>query len=546
MIKGVEKEMAENKDLKKDVELKEEEKETTPVVENKNEIKETTGSSVEIYDEEDDDFEVEEVKKPKKKIKKKWIVLGIVALIIIFLIVRGFLAGKNAKLPVETVDVAKGTIENIISVSGTVESADTQSVFADVAAPISTLNVKVGDKVASGDVLFTYDESSLELSEKTAELAIKQAKGNYNALYSGAAAADRDYAKGMNAQQINERLDAITEEIDALNYKITEKNNRMSQTATDLQKTMNDVNQNGIADGTAEDYLDGNDGYITRRENDNNDSNISESNKQMSLALQESYLEVTNAMKNDPEIQGWQRQITDLQEEQSHLSSAKAAIVNGGTATATKATLETQELTQGDAIAKIQEAKDGIKAGCNAVITEVAVVEGATVTSGTKILSLANLDDVQVNMQVSKTDLPKISVGQKVDITINGKAYNGEITQISGSATKNANGVAVVDTTIKVTNPDKDIILGVEANNKIHAEKAENTIVLPYEYVLTDEEGDYVFVLENGVAVRKAVTIGISTSTEAQIVEGLSENDKVITTNLDVLTDGMPVVAMEM
>ena len=161
------------------------------------------------------------------------------------------------------------------------------------------------------------------------------------------------------------------------------------------------------------------------------------------------------------------------------------------------------------------------------------------------MVTLANLDDVQVSVQVSKTDLPKISLGQKVDITINGKAYTGEITQISGSATKNANGVAVVDTKIKVTNPDNEIILGVEANNKIHAEKADNTIVLPYEYVLTDAEGDYVFVLENGTAVRKAVKIGISTSTEAQIVEGLSENDKVITTNLDTLTDGMPVATME-
>ena len=61
----------------------------------------------------------------------------------------------------------------------------------------------------------------------------------------------------------------------------------------------------------------------------------------------------------------------------------------------------------------------------------------------------------------------------------------------------------------------------------------------------TDAEGDYVFVLENGTAVRKAVKIGISTSTDAQIVEGLSENDKVITTNLDTLTDGMPVATME-
>ena len=538
--------MADIKDLKKDVELKEgENKENlTPVADDNNEIKETTGSSVEIYDE-DDDTEVEEYKKPKKKLKKRWIVLGVIALLIIFFVVRGIIASKNYKVPVETYDVAKGNIENILSVSGTVESADSKSYFADVAAPIDTLNVKVGDKVANGDVLFTYDESALELSEKNAELAIKNAKGSYNALYAGTGAADRNYAQGMNAQQINDRLDALNEEIDAINYKITEKQNRMNKTISDLQKTLLDVNQNGIADGSAEGYLDGNDEYITRRENDNRDSDISESNKQMSLAVQESLADAQNAAANDPEIQAWQRQINDLQQEQAHLSSAKAAQVNGGTATAAKATMEQQELTQGDVIAKIQAAKDGVKAEFNGVVTAVDVVEGATVTSGTKIVSLANLDDVQINMQVSKTDLPKLSVGQKVDIKINGKDYQGEISQISGTATKNSNGVAVVDTIVKVTNPDSDIILGVEANNKIHAEKAENTIVLPYEYVMTDAEGDYVFVLENGTAVRRPVTIGISTSTEAQIVDGLSENDKVITTNLETLTDGMAVTAME-
>lgn len=536
--------MADNKDLQKDVELKEKDEKVTPAAEDKNEIKETTGSTVEIYDEDDDD-EVEVYKKPKKKIKKKWIVLGIVALLIIFFIVRGFFAAKNAVLPVETVDVSKGTIENILSVSGTVESADSKSYFADVVAPVDQVNVKVGDKVSSGDVLFTYDEAQLDIAEKTAQLDIKQAKGSYSALYSGAGAADREYAKGMNAQQINERLDAITAEMDAIDNKIQEKQNRMSQTLTDLNKTMLDVNQNGIADGTAEAVLDGNDGYITRRENDNNDSDVSESNKQMSLALQESILEVQDALKNDPEIQAWQRDKTALAEEQAHLTSAKAAQVNGGQATVQKASMESVQINKEDQIAKIENAKGGIKAEFNGVVTELDVVEGATLAAGTKTITLANLDDVQVNVQISKSDLPKIAVGQKVDIKINGKDYTGEITKISGSAAKNANGVAVVDTTIKVTNPDSDIILGVEASNKIHAEKAENTIVLPYEYVSTDADGDYVYVLEDGKAVRKPVTIGISTSTEAQITEGLSENDKVITSNLEILTDGMPVVAME-
>ena len=135
--------MADNKELNKEVENKEEKK--VSAAESNNEIKETTGSSVEIYDEYDEE-ELEVTKKPKKKIKKKWIVLGIVALLVIFLVVRGVTASKNAVTMVETVDVAKGSIENILSVSGTVESAETKSYFSDVAAPIDKLNVKIGDK----------------------------------------------------------------------------------------------------------------------------------------------------------------------------------------------------------------------------------------------------------------------------------------------------------------------------------------------------------------------------------------------------------------
>ena len=511
--------MADNKELEK----------TITGVDDKDAIKETTGSSVEIYDEYDED-EIEETKKPKKKIKKKWIVLGIVAILIIFLVVRGITASKNAVTMVETVDVAKGSIENILSVSGTVESAETKSYFSDVAAPIDKLNVKIGDKVANGDVLYTYNEKELTLAEQQAQLAIKQAKGTYNSSFSETGAADRKYAEGMNAQQINDRVDAITAEINALNDKITEKTNRMEKTLSDLNKTTLDLDQDGVMDNTEEDY-----DYNSRREND----------EQVALALNEAIADVNYAIAHDAEIKGWNDQITALKEEQSHLQAAKGAQLNGGQIQASKASLDTAQLTNGDTISKIQAAKEGVKADFNGVVTEVEVVEGATVAAGTKMVTLANLDDVQVSVQVSKTDLPKIAVGQKVDITINGKTYTGEITQISGSATKNANGVAVVDTKIKVTNPDKEIILGVEANNKIHAEKADNTIVLPYEYVLTDAEGDYVFVLENGTAVRKAVKIGISTSTDAQIVEGLSENDKVITTNLDTLTDGMPVAVME-
>ena len=246
--------MADNKELNKEVENKEEKK--VSAVESNNEIKETTGSSVEIYDEYDED-EIEQSAKPKKKIKKKWIVIGVVALLLIFFIVKGVMGAKNAVTIVETADIKKGTIENILSVSGTVESAETKSYFADVAAPVEKLNVKVGDKVSNGDVLYTFNEKELNLAEKQAQLAIKQAKGSYSALFPETAAADRKYAEGMNAQQINDRIDAITAEINALNDKITEKTNRISKTLTDLQKTMEDIDQDGEMDHYGDsDYLD--------------------------------------------------------------------------------------------------------------------------------------------------------------------------------------------------------------------------------------------------------------------------------------------------
>ena len=514
------------------------------------EIKETTGDQVEIYDE-DNSVDLSDTPKKKKRFKKRYVFIGLAALVIAGIVVGRITGSKNNIVTVETHEVALGSIENILSVSGTVESAELKSYFSHVTAPIDTIEVKVGDKVKAGDLLCSYDQEALDLAQKSAELAITQAKGSYSALYSGVAAADRKYAQGMTPQQINDRLDAITEEIDAINYKITEKTNRLNQTITDLQKTLRDINQNGIDDTMEGLFENGNTDYIYRNESGNKEdgeyTEPTEHDRQMSLAVSQSLTDVQHALNTDEEIQAWRRQITDLQQEQSHLQTAKASLINGGTAQSSKAQLEATELTQGDTLSKIEEAREGIKADFNGVITNIpaGVVEGATVTNGSPILTMANLDDVQISIQVSKSDLPKIALGELVDITINGKAYEGEITKISGTATKNANGVAVVDTIIKVTNPDSDIILGVEANNKIHAQKADDTIVLPYEMVQTDSTGDYVYVLENGLVTRKDVTIGISTSTDAQITDGLSVGDQVISSDVSNLTEGMAVTVLQ-
>lgn len=478
-----------------------------------------------------EDYEQHEIaKKPKKKFKKRFLVLGALVLLAGGYGVYSVNAAKNAVVFVSTENVSLGSIENILSISGTVQSAETKTLFSDVAAPVAEVKVKVGDKVASGDTLVVYDNDALELAKETAELAIKQAKGSYSANFTGAAAEDRKYAEGMNVTQIQDRLNQIEIELRRLNNLKDEKVARFDRTLKELNELEMDYNENGISD-SAEGY----------KATDRTDENGNE----MYLQTEKAKTEITFAKTNDPEILSWNNQITALQTEQQHLQSAKAAQLNSGQISSAKASLDSTTLTQEDTISKLEKAKEGVKADFNGVVTAVSVVEGQTAANGAQLVSLANIDDVEVSVQISKSDLPKIAIGQQVDVTINNKLYNGTISKISGTATKNSNGVAVVDTTIKVTNPDSDIILGVEANNKIHAQKADNTIVLPYEYVQTDSEGDYVFVYEDNYVVRKNVTIGIASSTQAQIVDGLSEGEQIITGGYDTLSDGMIVALNE-
>ncbi len=470
----------------------------------------------------------------KKKGFVKWIVLAVIVAIVGLTIFRNIMA-KNAPTTVTTDHAMRGDIEVIVSISGNVASDEKKSYFADVSAPVEKLSLTKGDRVAKGDILFAYNESDLETAKKQAELNLQQAEGNYDSSIEKNRKST-DILKGNSIHDINTRLDQITDEVDALSDKIEEKTSRMNRTLTDLQKVSQDVDENGVSDT-----------YDALQNNNAPNDRTAEDGTQMALEISQAISDVQYAIQNDPEIKQWNDEIRALNEEKADLSSqssAELAKMTAGDKSALDAQKELTEIQYQDTIDDIESVKDGIKADFAGVVTELQAEEGATLTKGAKVITIESTDSVRVDIQISKSDLNKIKVGQSVDVNVNGSDYEGEVTKISGNAVNNASGVPVVDAQIKIKNPDDKIILGVEANNKIHTDKAENVIVIPYEYVGTDAEGDFVYTIENGTIKRNAVTLGLTTSTDAQILEGLSEGDEIVTSDPSMLNEGMPVIVL--
>ena len=228
----------------------------------------------------------------------------------------------------------------------------------------------------------------------------------------------------------------------------------------------------------------------------------------------------------------------------SQKSSAEAGKLTAGAKEQMEADNQTKEIEQQTSLENLEAAENGITAEFDGVVTQIDATEGQVAANGSQILKLESTEDVAVRITVTKYDLDKIKIGQSAKVTIGSKEYQGEVSKIDKMAEKNNSGATVVGTEIKITNPDSDVILGVEAKVVISTAREENVIIVPVTAVNVDVDGEFVYTVENNVLLKKPVQTGISSDTYVQITEGLSEGEQVVTEVSSGLTEGMMVLAM--
>ena len=119
---------------------------------------------------------------------KKKLFIGAGVIVIIVIVILAIVSGKkqaNAKeetgntyyLSSEAVQVEN--ITAIIPTKGTVRAKKSVIVTSEMSSDIESINVQVGDRVEIGDTLLALDTTTLDKQIRDAELALKEAKLNY-------------------------------------------------------------------------------------------------------------------------------------------------------------------------------------------------------------------------------------------------------------------------------------------------------------------------------------------------------------------------------
>ena len=158
---------------------------------------------------------------------------------------------------------------------------------------------------------------------------------------------------------------------------------------------------------------------------------------------------------------------------------------------------------------------------------------GAAVESGTSIATIAGTDSLVLTSAVSELNIARIQPGQPVEFTLSAypdDVFTGTVSKIAGSARSQYSGAVletVVDVLIYPDSTDPRLRSGLTADVRFQLSDPRKICVLPYNAIGQDEEGEYVYLLEDGAAVKHQIFTGAEFSDGTEVIKGATINDKV-------------------
>ena len=211
-----------------------------------------------------------------------------------------------------------------------------------------------------------------------------------------------------------------------------------------------------------------------------------------------------------------------LEAAQASLSSAQAGI---------------QTAQVGVASAQYQLSLYNLTAPISGVVEAVNVTENNFASSGTAAFVISNGANKTVTFYVTDSVRQTLTPGQAVTVNYNGQTYEGAITEISGVVNAQVGQFQVK----AVIDGAQDLPDGLSVELTTTAHQAIGAVVVPSDAMFFENGVAYVYIMQNGTAVRTNVTIGLYTADEIAVTSGLTPGDEVITTWSASLRDGSAV-----
>jgi len=220
----------------------------------------------------------------------------------------------------------------------------------------------------------------------------------------------------------------------------------------------------------------------------------------------------------------------DLDNAETALKMIKADLAsNQASIQAGQTTIDTLTTTLADMI---------IRAPITGVIDSKNVKLGQFLTPGNVLGKVNDISLMNAVIEIDQNQIQTIKIGQKARLKLNKEdadTYEGVVKSINSSADSSSRAFKVK---IQFNNEKLSLKPGVFAKVTLMNDIKVQNFAIPVA-LIAGKEGNYsVYINDNGIVKKQAVTVGNLVNNQAEITSGLQGNESIISTNLNMIQEG--------
>lgn len=420
---------------------------------------------------------------------------------------------------VRTVTLQKGTLEDSISATGTVQSSDVSNVTTDLKYTVKTVNVQVGDSVEEGDVICTLDTSELEESIRKLQESLADAKAEAQKQYEKAQASlteaeenvkstyddmkeaedERDSAKSAY-ETAAAAVKSYQAEVDAANADLLTKLNARQAALDAYTAAGGTVDENGDpvtsatseAASTAADLSALADALVK--------ANGEYKSAEQTLKTAEANLQTAQSASNYTSLSSAYNQAQTAYEQAK--TTYENAIKTSETAEESRDTaLENyNKAGESDELEELQSQleKCTLKAETSGKVTAVNATVGSAIDGAAA--TIQDTDSLKISITIAEYDIDSVSEGMHAVITsdvIDGE-INGTLTQISPTASGGGSSSSTFSAEVTVDDENSGLLIGTNAKVQIIQSTTEDVFTVPLDAIEEKENGTSVIYVQSG------------------------------------------------
>jgi RND family efflux transporter MFP subunit len=187
--------------------------------------------------------------------------------------------------------------------------------------------------------------------------------------------------------------------------------------------------------------------------------------------------------------------------------------------------------------AYVQTARENLNAAAltapfDGTVLSIYVRPSDRVSPGDRVMFLADLKRLQVQAQVTEIDVPRISVGQPVRISLDvypGQLFSGKVLLLPFQGV-NQGGLSYYQVTTSLEHEKEDIRLGMTANVRVVVGERQDVLTIPVAAVIYSASGETFVKVRSadGKTADQAIQVGLNDGILVEVLSGLTEGQTVV------------------